>query len=59
MQEDLKNLSARSRRIIAKGSTHDVMLDRADLIESEVPLFVEQIRSASPEPTNYGSTITE
>ena len=59
MREDLKKLSARSRRIIAKGSTHDVMLDRVDLIESEVPLFVEQIRGTSPEPTNYGSTITE
>jgi hypothetical protein len=36
-----------------------IILTSAILIESEVPLFVEQIRSASPEPTNYGSTITE
>jgi pimeloyl-ACP methyl ester carboxylesterase len=59
MQEDLKKLSARSRRIIAKASAHYIMIDRADLIESEVPLFVEQIRGTTPEPTNYGSTITE
>jgi hypothetical protein len=59
MQEDLKKLSTRSRRIIAKGSTHYVHIDRADLIEKEVPLFIEQIRGTAPQPTNYGSTITE
>jgi len=59
MQEDLKKLSTRSRRIIAKGSTHYVQLDRAELIEKEVPLFIEQIRGAAPQPTNYGSTTTE
>jgi hypothetical protein len=58
-QEDLKKLSKRSRRIIAKGSSHSVMLDRADLIEKEVPLFIEQLRGTIPQPTNYGSTITE
>ncbi len=59
MQEDLKLLSTRSRRIIARGSRHDIMLDRPDLIEKEVPLFIEQIRGTAPQPTNYGSTITE
>jgi pimeloyl-ACP methyl ester carboxylesterase len=59
MQEDLKLLSTRSRRIIARGSSHTIMLDRPDLIEKEVPLFVEQIRGTAPQPTNYGSTITE
>jgi pimeloyl-ACP methyl ester carboxylesterase len=59
MQEDLKNLSTRSRRIIAKGSGHYVQMFRADLIEKEVPLFIEQIRGTVPQPTNYGSTITE
>ena len=59
MQEDLKKLSTRSRRIIAKGSTHYIHIDRADLIEKEVPLFIEQIRGTAPQPTNYGSTITE
>jgi hypothetical protein len=59
MQEDLKKLSTRSRRIIAKGSSHYVQNDRPDLIEKEVPLFIQQIRGAAPQPTNYGSTITE
>lgn len=59
MQDDLKKLSTRSRRIIAKGSTHYIQLDRADLIEREVPLFIEQIRGAAPQPMNYGSTTTE
>jgi pimeloyl-ACP methyl ester carboxylesterase len=59
MQEDLKKLSTRSRRIIAKGSSHSAMLDRAALIEKEVPLFIEQLRGTAPQPTNYGSTIME
>ena len=59
MQENLKSLSTRSRRIIAKGSSHYVQIDRPELIEKEVPLFIEQIRGTAPQPTNYGSTITE
>ncbi len=59
MQEDLKKLSTRSRRIIAKGSTHYIHIDRAELIEIEVPLFIEQIRGTAPQPDNWGSTITE
>jgi pimeloyl-ACP methyl ester carboxylesterase len=59
MQEDLKKLSTRSRRIIAKGSSHYIHIDRADLIEKEVPLFIEQIRGTAPQPDNWGSTITE
>ena len=59
MQEDLKKLSTRSRRIIAKGSTHYIHIDRYELIEKEVPLFIEQIRGTEPQPTNWGSTITE
>jgi pimeloyl-ACP methyl ester carboxylesterase len=59
MQEDLKKLSTRSLRIIAKGSPHYIQLERRDLLEREVPLFIEQIRGAAPEPTDYGSTRTE
>ena len=59
MQEDLKKLSTRSRRIIAKDSTHYVQIDRVDPLKREVPSFIEQIRGTVPEPTNYGSTITE
>ena len=59
MQQNLLNLSTRSRRIIAQGSGHYVQIDRPDLIEKEVPVFIEQIRGTVPAPTNYGSTVTE
>jgi len=59
MQEDLKKLSARSRRIIAKGSGHRISWKRPELIEREVSLFIERIRGTVPEPTDYGSTTTE
>jgi pimeloyl-ACP methyl ester carboxylesterase len=59
MQENLKKLSSRSRRIIAKGSTHYIQLDRAELIEREVPLFIEQIRGSAPQQVSYASTTTE
>lgn len=59
MQEDLKKLSTRSRRIVAKGSPHYIQLVRAELIEREVPVFIEQIRGTAPEPADYGSTTTE
>jgi pimeloyl-ACP methyl ester carboxylesterase len=59
MQEDLKQLSTRSRRVIARGSTHYIQIDRPELIEREVPLFIEQIRGTGPDTTNYGSTVTE
>jgi pimeloyl-ACP methyl ester carboxylesterase len=57
MQEDLKLLSTRSRRIIAKGSSHYVQGDRPDLIEREVRIFIEQIRGTTPQPRD-GSTQT-
>ena len=59
MQENLMKLSTRSRRIIARDSTHFVVTERPDLIEREVPLFVEEIRGKTAQPTNYGSTVTE
>jgi pimeloyl-ACP methyl ester carboxylesterase len=30
-----------------------------DLLKKEVPIFIQQIRGTAPQPTNYGSTITE
>lgn len=58
-QEDLKKLSVRSRRIIARGSGHYVQFDRPELIEKKVSLFVKQIRGEVPLPTGYRSTTTE
>jgi pimeloyl-ACP methyl ester carboxylesterase len=57
-QENLKRLSTRSRRIIAKGSGHPIQYDRADLINREVAIFVQQIRNNEAR-TDYGSTKTE
>jgi hypothetical protein len=59
MQEDLKKLSTRSRRIIAVGSTHYIQIDRPDLVNREVLLFIQQVRGTAPQPTNYGITGTE
>lgn len=59
MQENLKKLSTRSRRIVAKGSGHMVQLTRADLLERQVPLFIAQIRGEAPEPADYRTTVTE
>lgn len=58
LQEELKPLSTHSLRIIAKGSGHEVHLDRKELVLQEVRLFIAQIRGLAPQPTNYGSTIT-
>ena len=58
-QEELKKLSVRSRRVIAKGSGHYIMFDRPDVIEREVPLFIEQIRGTAPWPISFGSTSAE
>lgn len=59
MQEDLKKLSTHSRRIVAKGSTHNVHRDRADLVVKEVTLFIQQIRGTTPPPETGNSTVTE
>lgn len=58
-QEDLKKLSPRSRRIIARRSTHYIQMDRADLLNREVSIFIRQIRGDVPPPSDYGSTKTE
>jgi pimeloyl-ACP methyl ester carboxylesterase len=59
MQEDLKKLSTRSRRIIAKGSSHYVQVDRADLVNDEVTEFIRQIRGEAPWPEEFGTTTTK
>ena len=59
MQNKLKSLSTRSRRIIAKGSGHMIPIERPDLLNKEVPIFVQQVRGTIPQPTDYGSTKTE
>jgi pimeloyl-ACP methyl ester carboxylesterase len=58
LQENLKQLSTHSRRIIAKGSGHYIHFDRADLLNREVPTFILQIRDHLTSPDN-GHTTTE
>jgi pimeloyl-ACP methyl ester carboxylesterase len=58
MQENLKKLSTNSRRIIAKGSTHYVQVDRSDLVNREVISFIEQVRTGTVSPQN-GTTTTQ
>lgn len=59
MQEDLKKLSTRSRRIVARNSAHQITQDRPDLIEKELPPFIEEVRGSIPPPETEGSTMTE
>ncbi|MFZ0629654.1 MAG: alpha/beta hydrolase [Acidobacteriaceae bacterium] len=59
MQANLKNLSTRSRQIIARNSGHYIQMERPDLLDREVPLFIQQIRGTAPPPTQYGTTATE
>jgi pimeloyl-ACP methyl ester carboxylesterase len=57
-QEELKRLSTRSRRIVARGSHHYIQLDRADLLNTEVRVFIAQTRDGTEFPRN-GTTETE
>ena len=59
MQADLKNLSTRSRQIIASNSGHYIQIDRADLIDREVALFIQRIRGTAPPPAAWDTTTTE
>jgi len=58
LQEMFKRLSSRSYRIIAQRSTHYIQLDRPDVVEKEVSLFLQQIRGTKKKDS-YGSTTTE
>ena len=59
MHENLKSLSTRSRRIIAKNSGHSVQFARMDLVLKETQALIGQIRGTLPKPAQYGTTVTE
>ena len=59
MQEELKPLSTRSWRIIAKGSGHYIHVDRPDLLNSKVADLIRQIRGGALPSIDYGTTKTE
>jgi pimeloyl-ACP methyl ester carboxylesterase len=58
LQEGLKRLSPRSRRIIARGSPHHIEQYRPELLIEEISRLVQQLRGAAPEAANWGSTTT-
>jgi pimeloyl-ACP methyl ester carboxylesterase len=58
LQENLKQLSTRSRRIVARRSGHYIHWDRPDLLNREVPALILHIRNGTTAPDN-GSTKTE
>lgn len=59
MQEDIKKLSTRSRRIIATGSTHYVQVDRAELVNKEVANFLQVVRGQAQPLQPWGTTVKE
>jgi pimeloyl-ACP methyl ester carboxylesterase len=59
LQEELKRLSPRSRRIIARGSTHYVQVLRPELVIREVKHLIGEIHGSEPPRQDYGSTTTQ
>jgi pimeloyl-ACP methyl ester carboxylesterase len=59
MQEDVKKLSTRSRRIIAKGSGHYVQVERADLVNTNVENFLQVVRGQAQPLEPWGSTVRQ
>lgn len=58
LQEGLKQLSPHSRRIIARGSSHYVQIDRPEVVIAEVGHMIRSIQGTEPPPV-YGTTTTE
>jgi pimeloyl-ACP methyl ester carboxylesterase len=59
MQEKLKELSTRGRRVIARGSDHNVTLERPDVIEREVPRFIDEVRGNAAGAKLNGAAVIE
>jgi pimeloyl-ACP methyl ester carboxylesterase len=59
MQEESKQLSPLSRRVIAKGSDHYVHVDRPDLVISEVTALIESVRRGEVSYRQDQPTVTE
>jgi pimeloyl-ACP methyl ester carboxylesterase len=59
LQDGLKGMSTRSRRIIAKRSSHYVQIDRPELVIAEVGRFIRSIQGIEQPPAVYGTTTAE
>ncbi|MFI4959741.1 MAG: alpha/beta fold hydrolase [Lysobacterales bacterium] len=51
-QDELKRLSTQSRRVIAKDSGHYIHFERPDVLNRDVPVFIQQIRTDAPSAEN-------
>ncbi len=58
LQESLKALSPRSRRIVARGSGHHIMIDRPDVLIGGIRQMLDQIRTNTDDPAN-GTTVVQ
>lgn len=58
LQDDLKRLSPHSRRIIARGSGHHVMIDRPEVVIGGIESVLSDIREHRKDPQE-GTTIVE
>ncbi len=58
LQENLKRLSPRSRRIVARGSRHHVMIDRPDVVIHGIRKVVGEARG-EPSGAQNGTTVVE
>lgn len=59
LQEGLKGLSTRSRRIIARNSSHYVQIDRPQLVIDNVTQMIKTLQGGAPPPAVYGTTTVE
>lgn len=56
-QEGLKSLSSRSWRVVARGSSHNLFKQRADLVVAQIASLIEYLRDGPAPP--FGSTTTQ
>jgi pimeloyl-ACP methyl ester carboxylesterase len=59
LQDNLKSLSTRSRRIVARKSSHYVQIDRPELVIAEVGAMIRMLQGSAPPPAIYGTTTVE
>jgi pimeloyl-ACP methyl ester carboxylesterase len=57
LQEESKDLSGQSKRVIAKGSNHYIQIDRPDVVNLEINAFVGMIRSHRGFQNNHSTAV--
>lgn len=56
MQEEARQLSTQSRRVIAKGSDHYIQNDRPDMVIREIAALIDMVRDHRPFPEPQTTT---